>query len=209
MAEDKEPAPYQRSRAALREKFGARSIYAGNRQSSADTTPSGIARREGAAFDDTPSGRARSARQSGMMVDGEYVANPSENQIVGQDNAQWRSQFGPLPERQLQTPMDFFRSRAQPTPLSPLQAIREARGAGATNGTFNVPQYGGSAGFSTASASQPTMPLAPDMPEDITAMLDLIGTTPLVNSSGLGASSMAARSRKSVLDSASKWVVPI
>lgn len=198
MADDE--APYKQSRAALRRIYGSRRIDAGNHQSAADTTPSGLARRQGAPFDDTPSGRDRVQRERG----------DTEGQIAAQHELDWRTQF-PLQDEPVAPvsqvrPLSVLTRRASP---SPLQAIGDAYKMGAVSGTFDVPQFGGSVGFSTPMAAAPPKSIAPDMPEDITSMLDLIGSTPFANSSGLGYSAIARRNRKSVMDSASRWITPI
>jgi len=133
-----------------------------------------------------------------------------------EEDARWRGTFKQDPQTTYEgmggdRPFAVFRNRSQPSGGA-LGAIRDAYGSGAVSGTFAVPQYGGSVGFSTAApAASPPSSLAPETPEDISSMLDLIGGTPLANSSALGASSMLGRGRyrKSVLDSASRWVQPV
>lgn len=115
-----EIAPYKLSRAALRKKYGARSIDASAPQSSRDTTPSG---------------RAAFLMDRGATPD----------QAKGELNDRWRRRF-PAPGAAPNFPLPDEAMRPMATgplrsPKTALEAIEQANQGGASFGSFLSP-YG-------------------------------------------------------------------
>lgn len=176
-------APYQQSRSALRKIFGSRSINGSAPQSAMDSTPSGIAARRDGSMDDTPSARQARLRESGLR--------PRE--VKAEENARWRTLF-PAPEMAPIQPMQRFAARP---PSSTLDAILQANANGAVSGTFPVPQYGGSVGFSRPSPI-PSMAVAD--PSDLGGYATKT-TSPL--------SFFRPKQRPSILTGAQQWMAQI
>lgn len=165
------PAGYQQSRSALRRIYGTRAINASAPQS---------------ALDDTPSGRQRALRDSGL----------TRREVKAEENARWRTLF---PEPQMAPmvgrPLAMLSARRPPT--STLESIQQAQANGASYGNFPVPQYGGSVGFTNPSM----MPTTDADPSDITGLGGGMSMSPL--------SFFKQRPRPSILSGAQNWIAPI
>lgn len=163
-------APYQQSRSALRRLYGSRSINASAPQS---------------AMDDTPSGRQRALRDSGL----------TRREVAAEENDRWRTLF-PAPDMApVNRPLAMLSARRPPT--STLESIQQAQANGAAYGNFPVPQYGGSVGFRNPS-------LMPAMDADVSDIAGLgggVGMSPL--------SFFKQRPRPSILSGAQNWIAPV
>jgi hypothetical protein len=152
MADD---APYQQSRAALRRIYGTRRIDASAPQAAQDGTPSGRERRAVMAGA-TPAGAVRKATE------------------------QFRSEFNPLPAVPVGRPMGWSRSIAQQQDTGLPGTIRGDIQSGAVTGSYPVPQYNGSVGFSMT-PPQPTplnYPLTEPSPVGAETLAPYLPTTP-------------------------------
>jgi hypothetical protein len=171
---------YRQSRAALREIYGSRRIDGSAPQSARDTTPSGRAaylnygKTPGlSANDQTPS-----ARESRALVTNDMgVQTPA--QAAGLVADRFAAQFRPrLSQGDASPPMGRPSGWSKTQPMGLPDIIRGDIQSGAVTGSYPVPKYGGTVGFSMPQPTPTSFPLDTPSPVDASSLAPYLPTTP-------------------------------